>query len=148
MPHSFEKIEGSCHCGNLQFAFYWPDNGSVIPVRACGCELCTKHRAVWTSHPKGSFDLHISDEGQLNRYRFGTKTADFHICRVCGVTPISICVISESRYAVVNVHTFNNMNPARLVERATDFAGETVQNRLARRQRSWTPEKTAELPKT
>ena len=50
-PHSFEKIEGSCHCGNLRFTFDWPARGSVIPVRACTCGLCTKHKAVWTSRP-------------------------------------------------------------------------------------------------
>jgi len=77
-PSSCEKIEGSCHCGNLRFAFDWPTRGSVIPVRACSCGLCTKHKAVWTSRPNGRFSLVIADEDQLNRYRFGTKTADFH----------------------------------------------------------------------
>lgn len=142
---SFEAIEGSCHCGNLRFTFHWPDRGSAIPVRACGCGLCTKHKAVWTSHPNGSFDLTISDEDQLNRYRFGTKTADFHVCRVCGVMPITTCVIGSTCYAVVNVHTFNGVDQARLVERATDFEGETTENRLARRQHSWTPEVKAPL---
>src|SRR5947208_1075101 len=46
MPESREKIEGSCHCGNLRFTFEWPTRGSVIPVRACSCGLCTKHKAV------------------------------------------------------------------------------------------------------
>jgi hypothetical protein len=145
MPGSsaFERIDGSCHCGNLRFTFDWPDRGSIIPVRACGCDLCTKHKAVWTSHPNGAFNLVIGDEGQLNRYRFGTRTADFHICRVCGVMPITTCVISATRYAVVNIHTFNGMDRARLIERATDFEGETTESRLDRRQRSWTPEAMA-----
>jgi hypothetical protein len=84
-PRSSEKIGGSCHCGNLRFTFEWPTRGSIIPVRACSCGLCTKHKAVWTSHPNGRFSLVIGDEDQLNRYRFGTKTADFHVCRACGV---------------------------------------------------------------
>lgn len=143
--HSFERIEGSCHCGNLQFTFDWPDRASEIPVRACGCGLCTKHKAVWTSHPRGRFSLAIADEDQLNRYRFGTKTADFHVCRACGVMPITTCVIASTRYALVNIHTFNGVDQARLVHRATDWEGETIESRLARRQRTWTPEALTSL---
>lgn len=144
-PSSFERIEGSCHCGNLQFTFEWPDPGSVIPVRACGCGHCTKHKAVWTSHPGGRFSLDIRDEDQTNRYRFGTKTADFYVCRTCGGVPIVTCVIGTRRYAVVNVNTFDGFDRARLVERATDFEGETTESRLARRQQGWTPEAAASL---
>lgn len=143
--HSFEKIEGSCHCGNLRFSFDWPEHGSAIPVRACGCNLCTKHKAVWTSHPYGRFRVFIGDESQLNRYRFGTKTADFHVCRACGVMPITTCVIASVRYAVLNIQTFDAVDRARLVQRATDFEGETIQSRLGRRQRSWTPEAAAAI---
>jgi hypothetical protein len=143
--HSFERIEGSCHCGNLRFAFDWPDRGSVIPVRACGCSLCAKHNAIWTSHPRGRFSLAIGDEGQLNRYRFGTKTADFHVCRACGVVPIATCLIASTRYAVVNIRTFNGVDQARLVHRATDFESETIESRLARRQGTWTPEALTSL---
>lgn len=141
---SFETINGSCHCGNLGFSFDWPEPGSAIPVRACGCNLCTKHRGVWTSHPDGRFRLFIRDEGQVNRYQFGTRTADFHICRVCGVLPITTCVIGPARYAVLNIHTFDGVDRARFVERATDFEGESIESRLARRQQNWTPEATGD----
>jgi hypothetical protein len=143
--HSFERIEGSCHCGNLKFTFDWPDRASEIPVRACGCGLCTKHKAVWTSHARGCFSLAIGDEDQLNRYRFGTKTADFHVCRACGVMPITTCVIDSKRYAVVNIHAFDGVDQARLIHRATNWEGETIESRLARRQRTWTPEATTSL---
>ena len=145
VPGSCEKIEGSCHCGNLRFTFEWPTRGSVIPVRACSCDLCTKHKAVWTSHPNGRFSLAIGDEDQLNRYRFGTKTADFHVCRACGVIPITTCSIASTRYAVVNIQTFNGIDHGRFVHRATDFEGETIESRLARRQQTWTPEATTSL---
>lgn len=72
--------------------------------------------------------------------QFGTKTADFHICLICGVLPIVTCVIEGTRYAVVNVNTFEDVDRSQLVETATDFEGETTENRLARRRRNWTPE--------
>jgi hypothetical protein len=139
-PAAYRQIQGSCHCGNIRVTFDWPDSGQTIPVRACGCALCTKHKAAWTSHPDGRFYLRIADDSQVRRYRFGTKTADFHVCLICGVVPIATCVIEGTRYAVVNVNTFDGVDRSQLVEAATDFEGETRENRLARRRRNWTPE--------
>ena len=137
---SHRRIHGSCHCGNIRITLDWPESGPTIPVRACGCALCTKHRAVWTSHPDGRFQLRIADDARVTRYRFGTKTADFHICLSCGVVPIATCIIEGTRYAVVNVNTFDDVDPSQLVESPRDFEGETTDTRLARRRRNWTPE--------
>jgi len=139
---TMRRIDGSCHCRNIRFTLHWPGTTPVIPVRACGCTMCTKHRGVWTSHPEGRFQLQIADEAQTSRYRFGTKTADFHVCASCGVVPIVTCVIESARFAVVNVNTFDNVDRAELSEAQTDFEGETTDSRLARRRRNWTPEAT------
>ena len=140
---SWRRIEAGCHCGNIRVRFDWPGSGPTVPVRACGCEFCTKHGGVWTAHPGGRFYLDIKDDSQVTRYRFGTGTADFHICRVCGVVPVATCMIEGTRYAVVNVNTFENVDRSQLVETAADFEGETTENRLARRKRNWTPEAAA-----
>ena len=137
---SYRRIRASCHCGNIHVRFVWPDSGPNIPVRACGCALCTKHRAVWTSHPDGRFYLRVADDSRVTKYQFGTKTADYHICLTCGVFSIATCMIGETRYAVLNVNTFDGLDRSQLVETATDFEGETIENRLARRRRNWTPE--------
>jgi hypothetical protein len=137
------RINGSCHCGNVRFIFDWPDPQPTIPVRACGCGHCTKHRAAWTSHPRGRFALQIADASRVTQYRFGSKTADFHVCSTCGVVPIVTCVIDGTRYAVVNVNTFDDVDRSQLVETAASFEGETTENRLARRRRNWTPEATS-----
>ena len=136
----YRRINGSCHCGNIQFSFDWPASDPTIPVRACGCGHCTKHRGVWTSHPNGRFRLLIADEYQVTQYRFGTKTADFHVCKTCGIVPIVTCTIEGARYAVVNANTFDNVGRSELVEAAANFESETTADRLARRRRNWTPE--------
>jgi hypothetical protein len=87
-----------------------------------------------------SFYLRIADDSRVRRYRFGTKTADFHVCLTCGVIPIVTCVIEGIRYAVFNVNTFDDVDRSQLVETAANFEGETTENRLARRRRNWTPE--------
>jgi hypothetical protein len=136
---AIRQIHGTCHCGNIRFVFDWPDSGGSIPVRACGCSFCVKHRGVWTSNPKGRVALSVGDPSQVHRYRFGTETADFHICMKCGVAPIVTSEIGGSEYAVVNVNCFDDVDRAELDESATDFDGETTEDRLARRQRNWAP---------
>jgi len=137
---SYRRIHASCHCGNIRIEFDRPASGSTIPVRACSCGLCRKHRAAWTSHPDGRFYLWIAEESRTTQYRFGTKTADFHVCLTCGAIPIVTCMIEGVRYAVINVNTFDDVDRSELVETATNFDGETTENRLARRRRNWTPE--------
>ena len=139
-PVSYRRIHGSCHCRNIRVTFEWPDSGPAIPVRACGCGLCTKHRAAWTSHPDGRFYLQIADDSRVTRYRFGTKTADFHVCLTCGAIPVVTCMIEGIRYAVFNVNTFDDVDRSQLVETNTNFEGETTESRLTRRRRKWTPE--------
>ncbi len=78
----------------------------------------------------------------VNRYRFGTETADFYICTRCGVAPIVTSEIDGSGYAVVNVNCFDDVDPAELDESPTDFDGEGTEDRLARRQRNWSPLET------
>ena len=135
-------IHASCHCGNIRVTFERPDAGPTIPVRACGCGLCIRHGAAWTSHPDGRFHLRIADNSRAWPYRFGTKTADFHVCTTCGVIPIVTCTIEGKRYAVFNANTFDDADRSQLMRTDTNFEGETTESRLARRRRNWTPEAT------
>ena len=139
-----QRFHGGCHCGNIRFWFDWPDQSTAIPVRACGCSFCSKHGAVWTSHPEGRFQLEITDPVQAVAYQFGTKTADFHVCATCGVPPVVTCTMEGRQYAVLNINTFEDVDPAMFDQSPTDFDGETVGSRLARRQRNWTPEASEE----
>ncbi|MDP6691786.1 MAG: hypothetical protein QF384_19990 [Alphaproteobacteria bacterium] len=43
------------------------------------------------------------------------------------------------QYAVLNINTFDDVDRARFDTSPTDFEGETVESRLARRRRNWTP---------
>jgi hypothetical protein len=139
-PVSYRRINASCHCGNIRVALDWPASAPTIAARACGCGFCTKHGAAWTSHPQGRFRLSIGDERRATRYRFGTRTADFHVCLTCGVTPIVTCTIDGARYAVFNVNAFDDTDRSQLATAGTSFEGETTEDRLARRRRNWTPE--------
>ena len=137
---SHRPIAASCHCGNIRVALDWPASVPTIAARACGCSFCTKHGGVWTSHPDARFRLTVTDEARVTRYQFGTKTADFHVCTTCGVVPIVICTIEGTRYAVFNVNTFEGEARGQVVTSASDFEGEAIDSRLARRRRNWAQE--------
>jgi hypothetical protein len=132
-------IRGCCHCGNLSFALVWEPEPTTIPARACTCTFCSKHGGVWTSCPTGSLRVIVEDRARVSTYAFGTKTAEFHICSRCGVVPVVTSRIDDRLYAVVNVNTFENVEPARLQRASATFDGEDETARLARRSQRWIP---------
>jgi hypothetical protein len=109
----------------------------MIPARACGCSFCVKHGGVWTSCPTGTLRIRIKDETAVAKYAFGTRTADFLVCRDCGVAPVVTSRIAERLYAVVNVNALEDIDPSLYERGSTSFDAETGTERLARRQRHW-----------
>lgn len=130
-------LHGHCHCGNLSFTLDWPDPVRV-PARTCGCSFCAMHGNVWTSCPDGALRVRCREPDHVTRYAFATRTAEFHLCARCGVVPIASSTIDGKLYAVINVNTFDDVDPA-LIEPAAivSFDGESEAARLARRKRAW-----------
>jgi len=131
------QIRGACHCGNLAFELDWPDAAAHIPARACGCTFCRKHGASWTSNPEARLRVIVQDPAQVERYNFGTRTADFHVCKRCGVPAVVTSRIDGHDYAVVNINTFEGVDPATFDRSTSDFDGEATEDRLARRKSRW-----------
>jgi len=130
-------IAGSCHCGNIRYTLHWPMDDGGIPARRCGCTFCTKHGGAWTSHPQARLRVQVSDARYVNRYAFGTETADFVMCTRCGVAPLVTSAIEGSTYAVVNVNTFDGVARERIKSTPSSFEGEDAGSRLQRRRRNW-----------
>ena len=130
-------IEGGCHCGNIRLSLEWPADAPRIPARACSCTFCRKHGATWTSHPQAALVLRIADATHVERYAFGTRTADFHVCKRCGVPAVVTSRIDGHDYAVVNINTFEGVDPAMFDRSTSDFDGEATEDRLARRKSRW-----------
>jgi len=130
-------ITGSCHCGNLSYVLDWEPEPVTIPARACTCSFCTRLAAVWTAHPAARLRVTVREPAQVSRYAFGTRSAEFHVCARCGVVPVVTSLIAGRLYAVVNVNSFEAVDPARLSRAAVSFEGEDEQTRLTRRQQHW-----------
>jgi hypothetical protein len=96
-----------------------------------------KHGARWTANAGAGLTIHCKDASLVEAYAFGTKTADFHVCKVCGVVACSTSRIERRLYAVVNVNTFDDFDASRLVIGDVNFDGEEEPARLARRAANW-----------
>jgi hypothetical protein len=130
-------IRGGCHCGNIAYTLDWPGAPERIPARACTCSFCTRHGGVWTAEPSASLTLQVRDPALVSHYAFETRTAEFHVCARCGVVTVAISRIAGRDHAVVNVNTFEGIDPALLQHAPATFDGEGEEQRLARRARNW-----------
>ena len=131
------RIEGGCHCGGIRYALEWPGEAKEIRARACGCSFCVKHGGVWTSHPAAQLAAEVRDAAIVSRYRFGTRTAEFHVCARCGAVPFVTSEVDGRLYAVVNVNTFESIDPSSVPRAPASFDGEGTGDRLERRKRNW-----------
>src|ERR1051326_1636781 len=102
-----ETFSGRCHCGALEVLFETAAAPASLEPRACQCSFCVRHGARCVSDPNGRITLivHGHDREQLVRYRFGLRTADFLLCRTCGVYLGALLSEGPSAWATLNIHT-------------------------------------------
>ena len=125
---------GTCHCGAITARFETDIAPDALDVRADQCGFCRRHGAKTVSDPTGNLALRFR-QGDVERYRFGTRTADFLVCRGCGAY---IAAVIDG-FGVLNVVGADIAAFAAREARPVDYAAETAELRLARRRARWTP---------
>jgi hypothetical protein len=124
---------GGCHCRKLHVGLRLSMLPQQAPLRACGCSFCRAHNTRTVADPAGLFELSADDWSLVEPYRFGTRTADYIVCRRCGVYVAAICETSAGTRAVVNINCLADRASFTQVPSATDHEGETIEERLSRR---------------
>jgi hypothetical protein len=112
-----QALTGGCHCGNLGISFHTRSSPGDLNPRACDCSFCKKHGALYVSDPSGRLIINVKDSDALTKYRQGSGTADFLVCRRCGVLVGAIWERDASISAAVN---------ARCLQRHEEFAEPVV----------------------
>lgn len=133
------KLQGHCHCGNVAFTLDTGTDASTLPARACTCSFCTRQGGVWTASPDATLSIRVRDAATVNLYRFGTGTAEFHVCAACGVVTVATSTIDGHEYGIVNVNTLDGIDASMLQRSNVSFDDESEHARLARRTRHWIP---------
>jgi len=129
-------LQGSCHCGNVEFTLLTEQSERSLVPRRCGCSMCRRHGASWISDPDAQLQLRIRDESFLSAYRFGHATSRWIVCARCGVLTAAICKVDGRLRAVVRSQSMVD-HQFSAPEVATDFEDESIESRLARRARTW-----------
>src|ERR1700729_4182153 len=103
MTSLVRNFEGGCHCGTLGFVFQTALPATEWAVRACQCRFCRLHGALTTSDSGGRLTFTVGDVDLLESYRFGLRTADFLVCRRCGVYMGAQIETTHGAFGIVNV---------------------------------------------
>ena len=130
---------GSCHCQNITLVLESSKPPEMLGVRADNCSFCRLHQAAHTSDPQGRLSITIQDEMRLGRYRFATRTADFLLCRECGVYVGAIMTEDGVLRGVANVNIFDKRSLFSSRTEPVNFEDETAEERQKRRSSAWTP---------
>jgi hypothetical protein len=130
---------GGCHCSNLSLSLRLSQAPADTRLRACGCSFCRAHNTRTTSDPKGSVEIRARDWFLVERYCFGTGTAEFLICRRCGIYVGAIGETASGTRAVINTNCLDDRAAFTQQPTPVDHDGEATGDRLARRAANWTP---------
>ena len=134
-----ETYEGSCHCGAIGWTYRTALAPSRWPVRSCQCSFCRRHATRCTSDPAGSAEFSIADREALHRYRFGLGTAEFLMCRRCGVYIGAWTDGPGGRFATLNLNALKTPIEGVPAPAPTFYDSEDREGRVRRREQRWTP---------
>jgi len=131
--------EGGCHCGNLRLTLRLTRPPQDVRLRACGCSFCRAHATRTASDPLGSAEIWARDWELVESYRFGSGTADYLVCRRCGVYIGAVCSTEAGTWAVINTNSLADRAAFTGAAAPVNHDGEATEDRMARRLVNWTP---------
>ena len=101
--------------------------------------LPSARRLVDIGPTRGSRVLDPRAPATAARYRFGGRTADFLLCRHCGVYVGAQMIAGDRAFGIINVHALREPPPGRPPAVAMSYDGESASERQQRRMQRWTP---------
>ena len=125
---------GCCPCKNIEIHWQLVDL-SLVP-RACQCSYCLSRHSACVSKAGTHFSVTIHNEAYHRVRTNGFETAQFHECSVCDRLVFVTSEIEKVLYGAISVYCLHNKQGfAEPVN--VSFAGESLTERLARRQQNW-----------
>jgi hypothetical protein len=130
---------GGCHCENISVTLRLSRAPEQMPLRSCSCAFCRAHGTRTLSDRDGMVEITAGDWSLVERYRFGSRTADYLLCRRCGVYIGAVCDTRIGLRAVLNVNCLVDRAAFTQAPAAPDYDGESTDTRLDRRATNWMP---------
>ncbi len=129
---------GQCHCGKLKASFETRKSPQQLGVRTCQCDFCRRVGAINISDEEGEVVVDAKADDVV-RYRFALRTADFLICRHCGVYIAAVTGEGANIRSTVNVAGLRMVEFLSVEEAPMQYGAETAETRVSRRAVKWTP---------
>ena len=76
---------------------------------------------------------------RLQRYRFALQTADFLLCKQCGVYLGAVIETDQGRFGIINTHARAEQPSDIAAVQPISYDGEDTGGRVSRREERWTP---------
>lgn len=77
------RYSGSCHCGEIRFAFSGPE---IAEAMRCNCSICKRKGALMTDFVIAPEQMSFGPgDCRTSIYRFDDGTAKHHFCPRCGI---------------------------------------------------------------
>ena len=130
---------GSCHCGAIGFSYRTDIRPGRWSIRACQCSFCRAHDAMSTSDPDGELEFTATKPGMLQKYRFGLGTADFLLCRHCGIYVGAAIESDNGKFGIINTHALVEEPDQLANPLPISYDSENTEGRVSRRGERWTP---------
>jgi len=131
---------GSCHCGGVTVEFETPTDPAALPLRECQCGFCRRHGAISVSDPRGRIRYIENRSGAMRRYQFGMKSADYILCRDCGVYLGAVMTVDgRDVFATTNLRAYPDRDRFTQAPSPIVYEEEGLDARRARRRERWTP---------
>ena len=130
---------GRCHCGAIRYEYTTASVPGEWSVRSCQCSFCRAHGSICTSDPDGQIRFVFDEPGQLSRYRFGLRTADFLLCRRCGVYIGAMIERSGRKFGIICTNALDSRPEQLPAARPMTYDAEATGDRVQRRIERWTP---------
>ncbi len=130
---------GQCFCGSIGYEYQTAIAPPDWSIRACQCAFCRAHDGLSTSDPAGTLLFTAANPDNLQRFRFAMRTADFLLCRECGVYIGAVIETDSGCFGIINTHSLATV-PADIAEVAPiSYGSEDKHGRVSRRETRWTP---------
>jgi hypothetical protein len=133
------RHSGGCHCGNISVQLRLSRAPDQMPLRSCSCSFCRAHGTRTLSDRDGEAEITVADWSLAEKYRFGSRTADYVLCRRCGVYVGAVCETNSGLRAVINTNCLDDRAAFTQPPAAPDYDGESANVRLTRRATNWMP---------
>src|SRR5262245_6015285 len=124
---------GGCHCGAIRVSYRSERPASDQVLRACQCTFCRKHASRAVSDSEGLTEITILDGMKMSPYRFGFRTADYIVCRECGVYVAAVMSEGDRSWSVTIVNALEDAGDFTGPVEPVDFSDGKEEERLARR---------------